>query len=156
MFRAEVAIRSGLMGPILRDFRLREALEIAREPPAERGRLAAQGTPRARALKGQAPRKADEAAPAAKELQEQSSVELPRLGRCGGNCRPHASAEDLVAQTMRDQELPTEAQRIGLVIDPISGEELPALAGWPACRLLPTLLLPLREKVLGVAASADG
>jgi hypothetical protein len=68
----------------------------------------------------------------------------------------HASAEDLVAQTMRDQELPTEAQRIGLVIDPISGEELQALAGWPACRLLPTLLLPLREKVLGVAASADG
>ena len=31
-------------------------------------------------------------------------------------------------ETMRDQELLAEAQRIGLVIDPISGEELQALA----------------------------
>ena len=30
--------------------------------------------------------------------------------------------------TMRDQDLLAEAQRIGVVIDPISGEELQALA----------------------------
>ena len=32
-------------------------------------------------------------------------------------------------ETMADQELLAEAQRIGLAIDPISGEDLQALAG---------------------------
>src|SRR6266850_824136 len=84
MFRAEVAIRSGLMGPILRYFRLQETLEIAGKPPAERGRLAAQSTPRARTWKGQALRKADDAKPAAREPKSRDlaiDVARPRTGR---------------------------------------------------------------------------
>src|SRR5713101_5363059 len=91
MFRAEVAIRSGLMGPILRYFRLREMLEIAGKRLAERGRLMTQSTPRARTWKGQALRKDDEARPAARGPQGASDVAPPRVGRfvrrnCGLLC----------------------------------------------------------------------
>jgi len=106
MFRAEVAIRSGLMGPILRYFRLRETLEIAGKTLGEAVRLVTQSTPRARTWKEQALRKADKARPAAREPREQAMWRRLFLAvSFAAIAASHASAQDQVAQFYKGRQI---------------------------------------------------